>query len=73
MQIQVIIHPQAKQNQVTKDSSGQIHLDTTAPAREGKANKAAIELLAKYFEVKKNQIFLIQGNKSKQKIFSISK
>lgn len=38
---------------------------------EGKANKAVIEALTEYFNVKKSHIILLSGEKSKIKLFEI--
>lgn len=43
---------------------------TAAPV-EAKANKALVEFLAEYFNVKKNKITIIKGEKSKNKVIMI--
>jgi len=43
----------------------------TQPAHSGLANKQLIELLAKYFNVKKYQIRIIRGEKSRDKVIEI--
>ena len=43
----------------------------TAPAADGKANRALIGLLAGYFNVRKSQIEIIKGLKSRHKTISI--
>ena len=40
-----------------------------APAQDGKANRAVIELLAKHLNVKKRQLQLLRGEKSHIKSF----
>ncbi|PIU36127.1 hypothetical protein COT03_00700, partial [Candidatus Shapirobacteria bacterium CG07_land_8_20_14_0_80_39_18] len=42
------------------------------PPLEGKANRAVIEVLATYFKVKRNNIILLSGERSKNKTFEIS-
>jgi uncharacterized protein YggU (UPF0235/DUF167 family) len=54
-----------------KDLLGVLHIYVVQPPLKGKANKAAIEALAKHFKTKKSNIFLISGIKSKSKIFEI--
>ena len=44
----------------------------TAPAVDGKANKALIEFLSEYFQVSKSQIEIIKGLKSRSKTITIS-
>jgi hypothetical protein len=48
-----------------------LHVYVKAPPLEGKANKAVIEALAKFFETKKRKVTLISGEKSKNKVFEI--
>jgi len=58
--------PNAKRN-AFKD--GKVYL--TAPAVEGKANQALVEFLAEHFNVKKRQIRIIRGLKSRQKVVEV--
>ena len=44
----------------------------TAPAIDGKANRALIEFLSEHFNVSKSQIEIIKGLKSRRKTISIS-
>jgi uncharacterized protein (TIGR00251 family) len=45
---------------------------TTAPPIEGAANKACIELVAKTLGVKRSQVSLVHGDKSRDKTFEIA-
>jgi uncharacterized protein YggU (UPF0235/DUF167 family) len=71
MRIYVKVHPNSKNPRIEKDSSGVLQLYVREMALEGKANIAAIESLVKYFKIKKSQIVLTKGIKSKEKIFEI--
>jgi len=71
VKISVIAHPNSKKPRIEKDLLGVLHVYVNQPPLEGKANKAVIEALAKYFNVKKNQVLLLSGEKSKNKIFEI--
>lgn len=71
MEIKVIAHPNSKVSKIKKDSSGSLHAYVQALALEGKANQAVARLLAEYFGVKRYQIILVKGTKSKQKIFRV--
>jgi uncharacterized protein (TIGR00251 family) len=42
-----------------------------APAVEGKANKAAIEFLAKHFGISRSRVMLVSGEKSRHKVFEL--
>lgn len=72
MTITVTIKPNAKHREEVVDSEGGgFTIYTKAPAVEGRANQAALELLAKHFGVSKSQVKLIRGHTSKLKIFEI--
>lgn len=70
MNIDVKVIPGAKKNAVRREGDGwKIYL--SAPAVEGKANKALVVLLADYFRVRKSQIEITKGLKSRHKTISI--
>jgi uncharacterized protein (TIGR00251 family) len=73
MKISVIVHPNAKKPRVEKDLLGTLHLYVHAPPLEGKANRAAIDVLAEYFHTKRAKITLLSGEKSRSKIFEVGK
>ncbi len=72
MKITVIAHPNAKQSRVEKDLLGVLHIYVSEPPLEGKANAAVINTLAEHLKVKRNQILLISGEKTKYKVFQIN-
>ena len=47
-------------------------LYTKARAVEGRANAAAVKILAGYFGVKKSQVKLLNGATSRHKIFEVT-
>jgi len=70
MKIKITVHPNSKEDKlINKDGSK--HLYLKAAAIDNKANQAAIKVLAKSLKIKKNQIFLVSGIKSKEKVFEI--
>lgn len=71
MKISVIVHPNSKNPRVERDLIEMLHVYVNAPPLEGKANKAVIEALAKFFGTKKGKIYLVHGEKSKNKVFEI--
>lgn len=75
MKISIKVIPNAKQNEISDDSNESktriIKIRVTQPPEDGKANKAAIELLAKYFKVKKSAVSIISGETSRNKIVEI--
>jgi len=71
MKVSVIAHPNSKKPRVEKDLLENLHVYVAQPPLEGKANRAIIEALSKHFNVKKNSIRLLSGEKSKNKLFEI--
>jgi len=71
MKISAKVHPNAKKQKIKKDASGMLHIYVNQPPIKGKANRVVIEALARYFNTKKNRIFLVSGAKSKTKTFEI--
>lgn len=71
MRIAIVAHPNAKKPRVEKDLLNILHVYVNAPPLEGKANKAVIEALANYFNIKKGNIILLSGERSKNKLFEI--
>lgn len=71
MKIDVKVIAGARKNTVQQED-GRWKVTLSAPAVEGKANKALINLLADHFQVRKNQIEIIKGLKSRNKTISIS-
>lgn len=71
MKIEVKVIPQSGRNLV-KEENGIYKIYLTQPALEGRANAALIELLAEHFCVKKSQIEIIKGLKSRLKTISIN-
>jgi len=63
--------PGAKK-QLIKQEDGRMKVYLTAPAVDGKANEALIELLAEYFRVRKSRIEIIKGLKSRVKTINIT-
>lgn len=71
MQIAVIAHPNAKQTKVEGDLLGTLHVYVNEPPIDGRANAAIINALAKHFNLKRSDVILASGEKSKNKIFEI--
>lgn len=75
MKISIKVIPNAKQNEIVEgfDESGAriLKVRVNQLPEDGKANKAAIELLAKYLKVKKSAVSIISGETSRNKIIEI--
>lgn len=70
MEIEVKVIPNAKRNIISPEGQRyKIHLN--APAVDGKANEALIKFLAEHYQVRKNQIEITKGLKSRHKVIII--
>ncbi len=70
MKLLIKVIPNSKQEKIVKERE-RLKVYVKSPAIEGKANKALIVLLSKYFNTKKNNITIISGLKSRNKIIEI--
>ena len=66
----VRVIPNAKKNDVSEEM-GQLKVHLKAKAVGGKANKALIEVLAEFFNVKKSDIEITRGERSREKIIEV--
>jgi uncharacterized protein len=64
------VFPHSRKNIVEK-TDDLLKVRVTAPAIDGKANKAALELLADHFQVNKSSIRIVRGEKSRNKLIEI--
>ena len=71
MKILVTVKPRAKKSEVKKISETEYAVSVHAPAREGKANGAVVELLADYFSVSKSSVKIIRGQTGRRKLVEI--
>lgn len=70
--LKVHVNPRSSRNQITGWQDGILSVKLTAPPVEGSANKACIEFLADQLHVRKSQVALVSGEKSRDKVFEIS-
>jgi uncharacterized protein len=68
--LNIKVIPNARQNRAVEEP-GRLKVYLTAPAVDGKANKALTEFLSEHFSVKKNKITIIKGLTSRDKIVQI--
>ena len=70
-QLSVRVIPNAKKDEFAGTREGEWLLRLNAPPVEGKANKAAIEFVSRFFGVPRSAVMLIRGERSRHKIFQI--
>ncbi len=69
--MEVYVKPNSKEEKLEWNENTFIVQLTASPVK-GKANKAIIQYLSKFFGISKNQISIISGSKSKTKKILIS-
>ena len=74
MKISVHLKPNSRhREEVVVGDDGVLTIYIKAPAIEGRANLAAVKLLAKHFSVTPSKVKLVRGATSKYKVFEIDK
>lgn len=69
--ISVTVKPNAKSAAVTKLTETEYRVTLHAPAQDGKANRALIEVLANYFHVPKSAVLIVRGEFARKKLVKI--
>lgn len=72
MKIRVRVTPNSKIEEVVKEGDTFL-VRVREPAKEGKANRAVIKLLADYFGVPQRQIAISSGFSSRNKVIDITR
>ena len=73
MKISAKIKPNSRhREEVVANSDGSLTIYTKAPAIEGRANLAAIKLVAKHYGVAPSRVKLVRGTTSRNKVFEIA-
>jgi uncharacterized protein (TIGR00251 family) len=71
IRLAVRLQPRASRNQVVGLMGDRLKVALTAPPVEGAANAACQAFLAELFKVSKGSVRLIQGDKSRDKLWEI--
>jgi uncharacterized protein (TIGR00251 family) len=71
MKIFVRVKPNAKEEFVKKIDETNFIVAVKDPPKEGKANQAVIRALSGYFKIPQQNINIVVGHRSKQKIINI--
>ena len=72
MKISVHLKPNSRhREEVVVNDDGSLTVYAKAPAIEGRANEAAMKLLARHFGVAPSNVKLLRGATSKHKVFEI--
>ncbi|MCD4784502.1 MAG: DUF167 domain-containing protein [Candidatus Eremiobacteraeota bacterium] len=71
--IKIHVSPRSSTNKITGLHGDALNVKLTSPAVEGKANKALISFLSDFFKIKKRQVSIKSGEKSRQKTVLLNK
>jgi uncharacterized protein (TIGR00251 family) len=69
--LKVRVTPRGSKEEVIGWKGDALAVKLTAPPVEGAANKACVDFLAKVLGVKRSQVTLVSGEKSRDKSFEI--
>jgi len=69
--LRVRVHPRARRDEIVGWREGVLHVRVTAPPLKGKANEAVINLLAQALGVKRSEVRLVSGEKSRDKLVEV--
>ena len=69
VRIEFRVHPQAKRSRITGMLGSAYKIDVAAPATDGRANDACVDLLAEITGTARNGIRLLKGQTSRSKVF----
>ena len=69
--VELRVIPNSSKNELITSEDGSLKLKITTPPVDGKANKAVVEFLSKYYKRPKSAIKIIRGLTSKNKIIEI--
>ena len=70
--VRVRVVPNADRNEVVGIYGESIKVKVQAPAMDGKANEALLEFVAGKLDVPRKDVFLVTGEKSREKSISVS-
>lgn len=68
--VEIKVIPNAPKERIVA-VEGRLRVYVTAPAVDGKANKAVVEVLSKYFGLKKKDVLIVKGEKSREKVVGL--
>jgi uncharacterized protein (TIGR00251 family) len=69
--LRVRAQPGARKNAVVGEHAGALKIAVTAPPQDGRANEAIAELLRQSLQLKRSQVELLRGERSREKWFLI--
>ncbi|MFA6322757.1 MAG: DUF167 domain-containing protein [Candidatus Buchananbacteria bacterium] len=71
MDYHIRVVPNSRQTEILEEHDNFLKIKLKSPAKEGKANKELIEVLAKHFRVAKSCVEIVKGLTGKDKVVRI--
>ena len=73
IRFEIRVKPRARSNRVggSWGEQGALLVEVQAPADDGKANKAVETVLAKAFSLRRSQVTIVAGHKSRSKVIEL--
>ena len=71
MKIKVKVMPNSSKEEVVQQDVSEYIVRVRAPAQEGRANEAALRVLAAHFKVSRSSVRIVSGFSSKHKIIEV--
>lgn len=71
MKINVLVHPKSKRPRIEYDMLGTIHVFVKEIPLKGSANLGVKAALSKFYSVKKSNVRIVSGLRSKNKIIEV--
>lgn len=69
--LNITVIANASRDEVIRLGDDSFKVKVTVPPVQGKANQRVVEIIANYFDIKKNQVDIIKGEKNKNKLIYI--
>ncbi len=69
--LRVRVQPNATRTEIVGWSGGALRVRTTAPPVDGKANRAAVDVLARSLDIPRTGVNVIRGHGSRDKVMEI--
>lgn len=72
LKLAVKVKPKSSPQGIQGVQNGELVIRISAPALDGKANYALVSYLAKLLRIKKTEVLLVNGEKSRSKLLELS-
>ena len=73
MKVKVTVKPSSKYEKIEEAFDGSLKIWVKEPAKEGRANAEIVKLLAKFYEVARSEVSIVNGKTSRVKIIEVKK